>query len=415
MSTKDIYKQYLDKHGIQANFISEPADPQLNSIIVIPSFHEPDILKTLVSLLNTKPTKSKTEVLVILNHPEEANFEIIEFHRKQYHQIKQWILSNIHPSIKFYCTLPISFKGKAAGVGSARKAGMDEAIRRFKSINNTNGIIFNLDADCIVSYDYIQSIQNYFSKENHLPCVTINFSHQTDIPENIPGILEYELHLRYYILAQKYINYPFAFHTLGSCFAVKALNYCKQGGMNQRQAGEDFYFLHKFSVINQLFEFNEVLVYPSCRNSARVPFGTGKAISNFKNLGIQLTYSLDAILEFGRVIQQIKYWYKNISTKLNLSNSESLSIKYFLNEGLLTEINLCNNNCSSLQTFEKRMFRWFNPFRLMKFLHFARENGFPDQNIKSECIRLVSLLKDKNIFHDDLLELIRKLHLKVPN
>lgn len=49
--------------------------------------------------------------------------------------------------------------------------------------------------------------------------------------------------------------------------------------MNQRKAGEDFYFLHKFSILDQLGEINVEIVLPLARSSDRVPFGTGKAIS----------------------------------------------------------------------------------------------------------------------------------------
>lgn len=46
--------------------------------------------------------------------------------------------------------------------------------------------------------------------------------------------------------------------------------------MNQRKAGEDFYFLHKFSILDQLGEINVEIVLPLARSSDRVPFGTGK-------------------------------------------------------------------------------------------------------------------------------------------
>ena len=41
------------------------------------------------------------------------------------------------------------------GVGLARKTGMDEAVRRFNAINNPEGIILNLDADCTCGTEII--------------------------------------------------------------------------------------------------------------------------------------------------------------------------------------------------------------------------------------------------------------------
>ena len=48
-----------------------------------------------------------------------------------------------------------SFKGW--GVGLARKTGMDEAVRRFDIINNPEGVILSLDADCTVEHNYFVS------------------------------------------------------------------------------------------------------------------------------------------------------------------------------------------------------------------------------------------------------------------
>ena len=59
------------------------------------------------------------------------------------------------------------------------------------------------------------------------------------------AIMKYELYLRYYRLALEYTGHPHAYHCIGSAFAVRTLDYVAQGGMNKRQAGEDFYFLQK--------------------------------------------------------------------------------------------------------------------------------------------------------------------------
>ena len=44
-----------------------------------------------------------------------------------------------------------------------------------------------------------------------------------------------------------FVGYPDSIYTIGSAFAVRAEAYMKQGGMNRRQAGEDFYFLYKLT------------------------------------------------------------------------------------------------------------------------------------------------------------------------
>ena len=60
---------------------------------------------------------------------------------------------------------------------------------------------------------------------------TIYFEHPIEgdeyPPEVYDAIIQYELYLRYYLQALRYTGYPYATHTVGSCFAVKASVYAK--------------------------------------------------------------------------------------------------------------------------------------------------------------------------------------------
>src|SRR4029434_9989987 len=95
------------------------------------------------------------------------------------------------------------------------------------------------------------------------------------------AIAAYELHLRYYLQALRTAGFPHGYHTIGSSMAVRARTYMEQGGMNRRQAGEDFYFLHKLIPLGGFTELNSTTVYPLPRPSNRVPFGTGRAVSEW--------------------------------------------------------------------------------------------------------------------------------------
>ena len=76
--------------------------------------------------------------------------------------------------------------------------------------------------------------------------------------------------------------------------AVRADIYAGQGGMNKRQ-GEDFrIFLHKIIPLGQFGEINNTRVIASPRPSARVPFGTGKAVREFLDNGRIESYPLAA-------------------------------------------------------------------------------------------------------------------------
>ena len=86
---------------------------------------------------------------------------------------------------------------------------------------------------------------------------------------------------------------------MGSAIGVKALPYIKAGGMNRRQAGEDFYFIQKLVPAGGYFSLNSTVVYPSPRPSFRVPFGTGASITKLTESDepLLLTYNILAFKE----------------------------------------------------------------------------------------------------------------------
>ena len=149
-------------------------------------------------------------------------------------------------------------------------------------LKKRRGILVACDADSLVSTNYLTSIENSFLRNPQYNFVNLNFCHPVDDPTLAPsmrqGIILYELYLRYLRNAMQWCGYPHAIHTVGSSFAVKASAYVKQGGMNRRQAGEDFHFLHKIVLLGDYGHITEATVYPAARISHRVPFGTGSGI-----------------------------------------------------------------------------------------------------------------------------------------
>ena len=94
----------------------------------------------------------------------------------------------------------------------------------------------------------ISHLLKRLSKKNPLyHFVNLNFCHPVDDPtlesSMREGIILYELYLRYLRNAMQWCGYPHSIHTVGSSFAVRASAYVKQGGMNRRQAADDFRIL----------------------------------------------------------------------------------------------------------------------------------------------------------------------------
>mgnify|MGYP000165069255 CR=1 FL=1 len=302
---------------------------------------------------------------------------------------------------------------KHAGVGLTRKIGMDEAVMQFHSIDK-DGIIICLDADCEVESNYFVEIENHFKKHSKTPGCSIKYAHPIEgneySKEIYEGIINYELHLRYYNQALRFMGVPYGFHTVGSSMAIRSSAYQKQGGMNKRKAGEDFYFLHKIIELGNFTELNSTTVIPSPRISDRVPFGTGKAIGDWIEKGESdyLTYdfcSFDTLKIAIDCLQTIynpsKYKFKN-----DLLNS-------FLNQIDFTDkVEEIKNNTTSFESFKKRFFTFINAFTVLKFVHFSRDKKYENRPIEEQTkvlLHKMHNIETGTLTKVELLNLLRKI------
>ena len=281
-----IYKRlsYLDKHRFKQRQISIHPDPNLGMVIVIPCFFEFELIQTLDSLRQCTAPAVSVELIIVINASQNTPSHILHQNVQTSIEVENWIQKH-RPFFSCHYLLLDDLPPKHAGVGLARKIGMDEAVDRFEQLEKDNGIIICLDADTTVQHNYLIEIEAFFNQYPRKEALSIHFEHPLEgeiFEERVyTGITHYELFLRYYIEALRYAGYPFAFHTIGSAMAVRSKAYQKRGGMNRRKAGEDFYFLHKFISQNSLGELNSSWVIPSPRASEKVPFGTGRAIKGW--------------------------------------------------------------------------------------------------------------------------------------
>jgi hypothetical protein len=275
-----------------------------------------------------------------------------------------------------------SLPEKQAGVGLARKIVMDEAVRRFRKSGNPQGIIIGFDADSICRENFLSVVWREF-QHHHLNGASVFFEHPVEgmeDPRLYEGIINYELHLRYYIMAQKYAGFPYAFQTIGSSMAVRCDVYEKQGGMNRKKAGEDFYFLHKIIPLGGYKEINDTAVIPSPRISERVPFGTGRAILDWMNKEQKtfLTYNPAIFESLKTFLNRIPYLFeeKESEPDPSLKNLPE-EIKIFLEkEKIKVKLEEFRNQSACLSSFTDRLFRWFNGLKLLQYVHFAQKNYY---------------------------------------
>ncbi len=373
-------RQYLKKQEKLKSFFDINPSPNLSLIVVIPAYKEIELLDTLRSLLDARAIDQSVEVIILINGRKSDSQEIRNLNDECFKKTLKFCTAHTSSKLRFLCHKMVDLEGKRSGVGFARKWLMDEAVCRFEKLGK-DGVIVNLDADCYVEDNYFEAIIQYFDKESNQQAASIHFEHRLDGLNGNQAIIDYELHLRYYIGMQRLMGWPFAFQTIGSAMAVRALAYARVGGMNIRKAGEDFYFLHKFIKNNTCGNLTSTTVFPSGRKSDRVPFGTGKAVGDISEGIPFLTYHPTSFGIIRTFVFNVEIQYKSGKSEFVYDVNKAL-------QAFLTQINFPRKyqeilqNTSDFESFRKRFYQFFDAFQLMKALHFLRDNGYPNVPIK---------------------------------
>jgi len=391
---------YIENRALFPEFIKEAPERETGIIVVVPAYDEPGISTLLDSLLLCVEPKCKVEVIIVINAPLVTSEESSENNRIALKNIESWKRANKNCFFRLFAFNISNHSMRDWGVGLARKTGMDEAVRRFNSIDDPDGIILNLDADCRVEKNYFVSVLDEFSKRKERRACSIYFEHPlsgVDFSQDVYNYITlYELHLRYYFQGLAFCDFPYVFHTIGSAMAIKTMPYIKAGGMNRRQAGEDFYFIQKLVQAGGFFSINSTTVYPSPRPSNRVPFGTGASIARLThgNMSTLFTYNIRAFNELRTFFSMADEMFtcKNEDIQ-KCSNLFPAGLRLFLaEEDWLNKITEIKKNTSGLTSFKKRFFVWFNMFKIVKYLNFVHQGIFEKKPVEVSASDLLENL-----------------------
>ena len=381
---------YLSKYSFRDQLLTAEVNERLGLIVVIPAYDEIELISSISSLQQCEPPNCTVEVIVVFNASEISNSDVVSRNEKALENLVAWHKDLSNPTFKLHCIAENSLPKKHAGVGLARKIGMDEAIRRFNSIAKDDGVIVCFDADSKCDNNYLVEIEKHFKKHAKIGACSIHFEHSlngSQFPKEVyAGIEWYELHLRYYKNGLAYAKVPFAFHTIGSSMAVRAKAYCEQGGMNRRKAGEDFYFLQKFIAVGTLNELKTTRVMPSSRASHRVPFGTGRAIQEMLDdeREIEKSYAFECFEIMKECFENVRGFYNSDS------KPHRVLLEYVGQDDWDAKIVELKSQSTTEDRFETRFFQWFNAFQVLKFIHFLRDNHFPKKQLEEEVPKLMA-------------------------
>lgn len=388
----DSHLSYLQKHAFCKPQIATPPAPQLGMVVVIPCHDEPDPWRTLESLLACRPNNCAVEVIVVVASSERDAPAVVQRNIQTHAQISAWAQASAHVQVQFHAILCAGLPAKHAGVGLARKIGMDEAVHRLALVDAAaQGIIVSLDADATVDAAYFEALTYYFERNRGLQSCSMDFAYAVEEQDALhqAAILRIELAERILVAGLRHAGHPYAFHTLGAAFAVRASAYEAQAGMNKRKAGEDFDFLQKFIELGVHGECRATKISLSARSSQRKPAGIGQLVAQYCAAPDTAfpVFARDGFLELRAFFQAVPDYYRLDRNGL-MAALEAISPAlqgYLEAQGFLKTILEIQQYTRSAAAFEKRFFRWFNSLKTFHCFQYFQQNFYENQPLLKEA------------------------------
>ena len=401
----DYVINYLNKFSFSNWKLEKDVDKFYDNIIVIPSLAEYDRIQNCINSLekNNQRVLERTLIIIVINNSENVTSGINENNRKTSDLLSRYSgMLNINFVDAF--SKRKSLPNKLVGVGFARKIGLDLALSKFDYESSAKKILLWLDADCEVESNYLEVVTEKFNNQN-LSSAVIEYEHKfTDEEPEARAIVCYETFLRYFRLGLIYAKSHYNYHAIGSTIVCDAESYIKAGGMNSKQAGEDFYFLEKLAKQNKIETIKETLVYPSPRKSWRVPFGTGQRITRY------LKNSQNEYLVYNpKSFQILKEWLEFFNSD-SVSDSEEILMEAEKISSHLYEFLVEQNfeeswdkilkNSDSTDEIRKQKIFWFDAFRTLKLIHHLRDEIYPNVNVY-EALKFFSSKFELDLEYDE--------------
>ena len=368
---------YINKRGITKPWEIYPKiNRKFSHAIIIPCFGEYEELPNLLKSIEKNDAFLLKDILVIIiiNNSNKINDYILNNNEKTY----QFLMKS-----KFLFTLGVidafsigfELPNKFAGVGLARKIGMDLAL---PYLSKKRSLIFSTDADTVLNKNYLSVVINYFNK-NKIKAAVVGFQHLTKEYPSIKKIInEYENFLLLTAKKIKKAGSPYGYVSMGSTMICTKGAYVAIGGMPKKKATEDFYFLQELTKHCGVHTISNILVYPSARPISRVYLGTGYRMEQSQNgFKIQnLSYSDDSFLLLKKWLDLgTSSWQCNLNHVLDKTNDINSSLTTFIINEHIKDIweNLQSSSPSKVH-FIHQFHRWFDGLKTIRLLKFFSLN-----------------------------------------
>jgi len=395
-------QRYLQRH-IETN-LPDCCDTRSgwHRALVIPAYREST---TLLQQLYALPGGlGRSLVILVLNRPDSdsdqqanaalrgaiaelANRALIDQHTPLY---------RLNDHADLYVHDMEQYSGPTAanqGVGLARKTGCDIALKWMAAGVIDGPWICCTDADATLPQDYFKRLDDANAEA---VAAIYPFRHVDGEDQccNTATAL-YELRLHHYVLGLEYAGSPYAYHTLGSCLAVKADAYAQVRGFPKRAGAEDFYLLNKLAKLGPITRLQGQCIELQARYSTRIPFGTGPAVASIAESGQlaesplfyhpQCFLALRALLEVTPALQQSTsaQLFQLLRARGLEQQLAQVSCAQLDSMGLNAALAHCRRQGKSPEQFLRQFQQWFDAFRSLKFIHGIRDAGWPQQSLNA--------------------------------
>ena len=342
------------------------------ALIAIPCCNESQNILEVLKSLEKNDQKLRDETLVLINVNLRTEMDSAN-NLKTIESLKNYTgplnLAYLNSSEE-----PFSYSSKF-GVGLARH----QAVSAGLAYIDSKSPAISLDGDSPVNPEYLSEIFSYIQTNPDFGAGHVNFKHRHEgTQEEITAIQLYDKHLHMHRSGLELAGSPHAWYAIGSTIICTKEAYLKSGGYNpRRMAGEDFYLLQQLSKVGYKIEMIEkAYVYPSNRQSDRVPFGTGKAVIDILESGEWFTYNPECYMSLKRLLETV-YSNTEKDSECILNEAPPETVPWLRSRNFNSIWPKLQQNSKNKEALVQRFNEWLDAFQTLKLIHFLTEEHFP--------------------------------------
>jgi len=399
----DPLKQYLSRHAEPEAAAADALEGAFGHALIVPAYGERESLFATLGSVREGP-RGQTLIVVVVNAREDSPADVHAANAAARERLRAEAAEAVvlsedlgveslrYPHGRIVVVdraSPGRYLPEGQGVGLARKIGNDLVLRLSAAGRLAAGWLHNTDADTVLPDDYFEQTD---AREGESGAAAIYFfEHRFDPDERLALAARlYEISLRYYVLGLAWAGSPYAYEAMGSCIAVRPAAYAQVRGFPRKNAAEDFYVLDKLAKVGPILRLDGSPLLLEGRISERVPFGTGKALSQMlaKKRGLE-----GFTLYHPAVFAHLGAWLRVLDETARSGGKAEAALAemprsnpFFRADVLLAALERMGAfpaireaiaESTTPEAMRRRFHTWFDAFRTLKLVHALRDEGLP--------------------------------------